>query len=346
MKTLSKKDLTNLIIGSTLLSTGGGGSFLSAKKLTGKIKKIPKLAGLDELKDDSLVVTVFGVGGKENCNPAVTSKIALRSFENIFRKKIAAIIPVEIGPLATIVGVFAASVNNLPVLDADIVGFRSSPEVFLETITMANLSREPSVIANDKGDILILYKSKNIKTTEDIFRNFAALSGGDAFVAGYPLTVKQIRSVVANGSIRASIKIGGQLSLLKRNKISLSDFCRKNGFKILGEGKIVKEEKIVKKGFSFGKLQIINKAAKTNFQIFTKNENIVLLKNKRVILTVPDSICLLNKKTLTGILNFENNLGKEVFILGRKAISIWRTKKGEKLFSPKNLGFAFKQKLL
>ena len=43
MKTLSKKDLTNLIIGSTLLSTGGGGSFLSAKKLTGKIKKIPKI---------------------------------------------------------------------------------------------------------------------------------------------------------------------------------------------------------------------------------------------------------------------------------------------------------------
>ena len=346
MKTLSKKDLTNLIIGSTLLSTGGGGSFLSAKKLTGKIKKIPKLAGLDELKDDSLVVTVFGVGGKENCNPAVTSKIALRSFENIFRKKIAAIIPVEIGPLATIVGVFAASVNNLPVLDADIVGFRSSPEVFLETITMANLSREPSVIANDKGDILILYKSKNIKTTEDIFRNFAALSGGDAFVAGYPLTVKQIRNIVGRESISTSIKLGSQLTKLREKKMTLSGFCRRSGFATLGEGKITKEEKIIKKGFSFGKIQILNKSSGVNFKVITKNENIILLKNKKATLTVPDSICLLDKKTFTGILNFENNFGKEVFILGKKAIPIWRTKKGKTLFSPKNLGFDFKQKLL
>ena len=80
MRILTRQDLTSLIIGSTLLSTGGGGSFLWAKKLAERIVKPPKLIGLKELEDNDLVITVFGVGGKENCDPAVASKIALRFF--------------------------------------------------------------------------------------------------------------------------------------------------------------------------------------------------------------------------------------------------------------------------
>jgi len=49
---------------------------------------------------------------------------------------------------------------------------------------------------------------------------------------------------------------------------------------------------------------------------------------------------------MSGINNFEDNTGKKVAILAKKAIPIWRTNKGKKLFSPKTLGFNYKQKLL
>lgn len=341
MQKLNRLNLKQLLLGTTLLSTGGGGQINNAQKILKKITKIPKLISLNELKPQDLVVTLVGVGDKDVCDPIACSLNALRVYQKLFRKKIKAIIPVELGPLSTLTAVFLAGRLGLPVVDADIVGFRASPDVFLETITLAKLPREPIVMANDKKDILILYQTSSIGNMEQSLRDFAVASGGDAYGVGYPLTVKQIKNVVGIDSLTASIKLGVDLIRLKNDLINLEQFCQNNQLVFLGQGKIISAALKSKQGFIQGKYKVGN-----NFVIFVKNENIALLKNNLPVLTVPDSILIIDLKKFTGINNQENNLGKDVIIFGKKAIPIWRTKAGINLFSPKNLGYNIKQKLL
>lgn len=342
---LTTQKLNQLLLGVSLLSTGGGGSLIEAKKILRKIKTCPKLMGLSELNPNDVVVTVLGVGDKDVNNPVSCSVKSLEIFQKLFKQKIAAIIPIEIGPISTLSAIMIASQLNLPIIDTDIVGGRASPEVFLETITLANLSREPIVIANDKNDVLILYRSSSMETMEKNLRNFATVSGGDVYGVGYPLKVKQLKKIVGENTLSCSIKLGRDLNRLKNKQINLGQFCKKNDLIKLGQGKIIKTNLQAKNGFIKGEYLIKTNQGKI-LTIVIKNENIALLTNRKSILTVPDSLLLLDQQKFIGINNQNDNLNKLIIILGKKAIPIWRSKPGLKLFSPQKLGYNIKQVLL
>lgn len=345
MRILDKKSFFEIISGANLLATGGGGTISKALSITKKIKQSVQLVSLAELKRSSLVCTVFGVGGKENCDPLVASKAAMKIFQKILNKKISALIPVEAGAESFATALFIASKLNIPVLDSDIVGLRSSPEIYLETITLANLKRTPCAIADDKGNSAVLWSSQNPKKMEQFLRNFAISSGGDAFVAGYPLPVRSLKGIIPEGSITIAQQTGQALTQLKRKKITLAEFCGKMQWAILGVGRIVDIAKNDSKGFVKGKC-VVRLKTKERMEVFFKNENLVILKNRKVLLTCPDSISFLDLNTCQGVNNFEENKNKRVAILGKKAIATWRTKEGKKLFNPRRLGFPYAQKLL
>lgn len=344
MKLLVQKDYRDILEGANLLGTGGGGTIAGGLSLIKKISKPIELLSLKELKSNETICTVFGVGGKENCDPLIASKTAMTVFEKILRKKISALIPVEAGAESIGTVLFIANELGIPVIDGDIVGLRSSPEIYLETITLANITRTPCVIADDKGTTEILKQEKNVTKVESFLRNFATKVGGDAFVAGYPMEAGKIKNVIAQCSITIAKETGRALEELRAGKLTLGSFCKKTGWKLIDIGKVVKKKSATQKGFIQGLYEIV-----AGYKIYTvvfKNENLVLLRNKKVILTCPDSISLLDLNRLEGVNNFEENRGKQVVILGKKAIPIWRTKEGKKLFSPKNLGFSYAQKLL
>jgi DUF917 family protein len=344
MKQIEKNQWKAIISGANLLGTGGGGTITGASAILQKVKRPITLATFQDLRATDLVCTVFGVGGKQNCDPVIASKKALALFQKIFNRKIAAIISVEAGPMAIANAMFIASELKIPLLDSDIVGLRSSPEVFLETISIAGLNRTPCAIADDKGNSALLYESQRLEQMEQFFRNFALSVGGDAVVAGYPLQVKDLKNIVPVGSITIAQETGNALTQLRNGKISLNEFCSNTGWKLVDIGIIKKQKKTNEKGFSEGEYLIANK--KNNLQVFFKNENLIVLGNNKVLVTCPDSISLLDLETKEAINNFESIEGKEVAILGKKAFALWRSKKGKKLFSPKNLGFTYQQKLL
>lgn len=344
MKVLRQKNYQSILDGANLLGTGGGGTISSGLSLTKKISKPIELISLNELKGNEIVCTVFGVGGKGSCNPLIASQNAMNIFQKILRKKISALIPVETGAESIGTVLFIASELNIPVLDSDIVGLRSSPEIYLETITLKGLSRTPCSIADDKGNSAVLLESKDLNQLEKFLRGFALSVGGDAFVAGYPLLAKDLLNTVPDGSISLAEQTGKKLKQLRKQTLSLEEFLKSEEWQLLGTGVIVGVKKDASQGFARGAYQIRNK--NDSFFVVFKNENLVVLENEKVLLTCPDSINLLDLSTFKAINNFEDNKGKRVVILGKKAIPIWRTKEGKKLFSPKNLGFSYAQKLL
>lgn len=342
MKKLLHKNLDYIIAGTSVLGGGGGGKLSSAKQLIQEIIQPVLLKTLSELSNTDLVITVFGVGGLKSAGNAreVTLK-NISVLEKLLGCKPSALIPVEIGPMSVANVLLTASLLNIPVVDADLVGFRAAPEIYLEAISLSNINRFPIVASNGDGDTIILSKTTSLDSLEKTLRTFSAQSRSKVYVAGYPMTKKQLQVSIDGGSVSFSENLGKVLSTSSKN---LTLLLKKSGIIFVDAGKVMQQKEILFPGFTAGELII--QTQKTTYSLFYKNEFIVLCKDGQPIITCPDSIFAIDVARNEGVNNGDNNVGKKVMLFGKKAIPIWRTLKGRKLFSPKKLGFDFKQKLL
>lgn len=340
---LTKNDINNILVGSSLLGTGGGGRFDLAKKIATKIKNPIWLETIDNISENDLIVTTFMVGGlkkKGDLGTGIAKSIG--KLKEILNREIKYLIPVEIGPTAVINLLNIASKTNLSVIDGDLVGYRSAPEIYVEAITLNNVNRLPIVAVNLEGDTIVLSETESIKKIETILRTFSAQSKTEVYVAGYPVYKRQIKNFFGNGSLSYALKVGECLTNNKKNTLlkNLSEIM----IIYLAQGQIISQEEKDNNGFTSGKLTI--DSGIDMYEVIYNNEYLVLLKNNTVLLTSPDSILLLDVNQRRGINNSENNKGKQVYILAKKAIPAWRTMEGKKLFSPISLGFDYQQKLL
>lgn len=326
---LKNSQLKSIIEASTVLGTGGGGRLDSALEAVKDITEI-ELISLNELNSNDIVITAYGAGGLTKVKNTEFAMVdGLQLLEDQLPGKIKAIAPVEIGPYSLAVAFEIAAKLKVPVIDGDLVGYRSVPEIFIELVTLANLPRCPLVFGNNEGDLLLLKSACTAERLETIIRDFANKSQSNTFVLGYPYNKQQIQSCLAAGSVSYCIKFGQKLA---------------SDFKLVANGKVSEDLKQEKGGFTQGKLCIKNSGA--IFTVIYKNEYLVLLKNDEVILTCPDYICVVDAVTKRGLNNGDDNLGKEVEVYIAPAIKQWQTATARKLFSPQNLGLPYKQKVL
>jgi len=333
MRIISKTDINNLLVGSTFYGTGGGGSPRLAKKIYQSLSNKPiKLKSINEFQPDALFITTYTIGG---LSQKLIKKSIFDQAQLIYQKylniKIAGIIPVEIGPLSLALAIKMAVRLNLPLIDADFVGGRSTPEVFLETITFYNIPRSPLLVINNQGNYQILKSSKDHLEEETFLRQFAEKSGGFALVLGYPITQKIAIKTLVEKTVSMAIKTGVKLNQ------------KKSVGKLLFTGIISKIELFKKKAFTAKLIEITNKNSVA--KLYLKNENLIFWINDKPVLTCPDLIILLDKENKP-IFNLNLKLNQKVSVIGLPAPTLWRSQKGLKLFNPKLFGFNFKPKLL
>lgn len=322
-----------LLTGSTFFGTGGGGNPRLAKKIYCSLGNQPvKLKSLDQFQPNDLFITAYTVGGliQTPISQSIFNQ-ALDIYQKLLDQKISGIIPVEIGPLSLALAVKAATKLNLPLIDTDFVGGRSTPEVFLETISLFNIPRTPLIVINQKGNYKVLTRSKNYFEEESFLRNFANKSGDFALVLGYPIRKKLAVESLADKTVSQTIKVGRKI--IQKKLVG----------KLLYKGKIAKIKNIKQKGFTAKLLEIKNE--KNIGKLYLKNENLIFWINNQPVLTCPDLIILLDKNNQPLYnLDLKNNL--EIKVVGIPAQPLWRTKKGLKLFNPRLFGYNIKQKLL
>ncbi|PIR03924.1 MAG: hypothetical protein COV59_01925 [Candidatus Magasanikbacteria bacterium CG11_big_fil_rev_8_21_14_0_20_39_34] len=336
---IQKNNLDAFLLGSTFFGTGGGGCPKKAKEVFLKIfEKKEKLIveSIQEFDEDALFITAFGVGSITNCSdPSIPIQKAFQNLSKFMNKKIAGIIPVEIGPLSLAITFFLADILDLPVIDADIVGGRSTPEVFLETITLFDIPRTPFAIANNNGDEAMLLKSSSLKSEESFMRSFAELSGGDAQVVGYPMSKQQIIQSCEQKTISEALFIGKMLETKNINEL-----LKTLKGKILFEGVVNKKEEKMMSGFTGLDLFLSN--SQSNAKVFIKNENLILWINDEVVLTCPELLIMLDENNMP-IYNADLKENMQIQILGIPAKPLWQSKKAKELFCPKTFGFPFNE---
>lgn len=341
MKNISTQ-IAELIIGSTFFGTGGGGSPTVAQQLFNQIPqgKELRLASLDEFADDALFVTAFGVGPtSEEGNDTAAIRKAVETLESYLGKPIAGIVPVEIGPLSVAMAAFVAAELDLPLLDADFVGGRSAPEVYLETITLFDIPRTPLAVANEAGDVALLVQSAGPKSEEYFLRSFSEDKNSQNYTVGYPMTAAQIRESVELGTMSDTIEAGELIASGNQQEL-----YERFAIQELYMGRI---ERIVEKeqpGFVTKTVECVDESGK-RARVFIKNENLLVWVNDEVVLTCPDLIVLATEE-YAPLYNLQLEEGMVIRVLGLPGRPLWRSEKGQELFGPREFGFNEEPRLL
>lgn len=334
--------IEKLVIGATFFGSGGGGSPSEAREILEKAFLLNKQMGLSAvgaLKSEGVCLTAFGVGSAVSSGDfTAIFKERLRQFEEVLQKPIIGVVPVEIGPKSIATAIYVAALLNLPLIDADIVGGRSSPEVYLETITLFDIPRTPLMVFNTAGDIATLLRSSTYLFEEEFLRGFAKASGGEASVLGYPMTSKSLDLALEHGTISSCHTIGEMLFDGKSARV-LSHVSGKSLF----VGRISRIVREGTQGFLVAKVYLENEHQKA--LIYVKNESLLFWVDDKLKVSCPDLISLLDKEGMP-LYNGELKEGLVVDVVGIPSLAKWRDPKGLALFNPRTFGFDLDPKLL
>lgn len=372
MRTLTKVDLEDYVLGASILGCGGGGSAESGLELINNAMEKDlkfKLAEYEEFKEDDVFCIISGVGGgisdelKKKVEP-YTNKFSqdrnarftqlqqsIEELEIYIGRKIATCIPSETGGGNGVIPMYLNALNNRPSIDGDGCG-RAKPELGLSLTNVAGIPIAPMSIVTPFMETVIVKNAVDDTRGEDLTRTIAIASGGGVTATRSSGTKKDYKNGIARGQVTRCQHIG---TAIRKARVSGSDpvkaFEKVSGAVKLFEGKVKSFEMEGRGGFNWGNWHIDGTSDYKNhkMKIWFKNEHLVSWMDESQFVTCPDLICIVDSKTCHGYSNFAENRvhdGKVVTVFGIKAIDQWRTPKGIEVFGPQHFGFDMKYKPL
>jgi len=355
MRTLSEQELVDLFVGSCIQATRGGNSeryIRSIKQALAEGKQF-KLISVKDLPNDWMVVSPSGVGGG-GAWEYVTDRISKQGLPRVpntniksidllseyIGKDFKAVIRGEAAG-ATYTAFLTAAEMGVPIVDACITG-RCVPEIQQSIPWIAGIPSTPMALFTRWGDEIIVKKPVDDYRTEDLVRAVAVASGGGVSDAGWPMSGKDIKRGVISGDISAAILFGRTVrEALEHGKDPIAAIVEvTKGYKLF-QGVVAKSEKKGERGFSWANVELkgLNEYEGHTYKVFVKNENIVAWLDGKVDVISPDYIYPLNPETGEAISGY--SIGREIFMVGVPAPSIWRTEKGIEVLGPRHFGFDF-----
>ncbi len=324
---LTKEKLKFALLGGSILGGGGGGSRNMGEELgnfaleRGQLE----LVSIDELEEDSLIVTVSAVGA-----PAAKDKFTstddyvevIKILESNIGEKISGIITNENGGTATINGWLQAAVLGIPLIDAPCNG-RAHPTGTMGSMGLNNVegfvSHQSYIGGNPNlGNRITGYIGAELAKASTIVRQGAVHAGGLVAVARNVVKASYVKKNGAIGGISHAINLGEQfcngLELSKESAISnVVSFL--NG-EIIADGKVNSFELITEGGFDVGKIVLGD--IETTFW----NEYMTLEINGVRKYTFPDLIMTFDKITGYPITSAEVKEDSEIIIIATKKENI------------------------
>jgi DUF917 family protein len=345
MLTLTQSDIQNLVIGSSIFSTGGGFQERKQLELFNEFwlqKKVLQIVDIEELNEDDFVCTGYAVGSpaSEKTDFSTEFLLAKQEFEKYTGKKFVAVFEGETNIEA--LAFQAALAMNIPVLDADGTGGRAVPEIQFDNMFVHNLSLLPLVAVADGGKEIAMIINSPAEVAEQIVRDIAVRTGSSVVVLDHAMSVKDAKKYLTCGVMKRSMKIGKMV----QDGSDLAELIKAMGATEIIRGKITKNtvSNNPSTGFNEGNYWVSD--GQNELKMYVKNENILCWKNDIPYVTCPDLLITLDAKTLKGVANTDLQINQEVIILALPATDLWRSEAGQKNFHPSKFGFDFQTVLL
>lgn len=359
MRTLSKRNLEDIVVGCSFLGAGGGGSFDEGmKRIYGELEagRVFRMIDVSEMADDEYAASPYEAGSTAPMSEEETKRYAtlpiakeepaamsFRLLERYMGKKFVATIAGEIGPGNTPVSLAIAARLNIPQLDADTVG-RAAPDLDLNTVLAAGFPTVPAAAVTRFGDQLVLPEVAQVSREEDIFRVVSTVSMGSLAVTDTPVSGKQARmpNVLALGSISHAERLGIAFRDAVEKKQDPIDAVVKadNGYRLF-EGTVDEIAWKDQGGYLMGSVTLLGRAANkgSKYRLAYRNENLIAWLDDKPTVLCPDLATMVDVHTGRALANPNYVKGQEVAVLGFRAPAPWRTPAGLKLFSPARFGY-------
>jgi len=321
MKTLTKQDLEDYVIGAVILGCGGGGSGERGKDLVKHAfeKGLEfKLADLDEFDDEDMLCIISGVGGgvpeeaRKKVEPyahlrdtdaEARFRHALRSIEELeeyIGKKFASFVPSETGGGNGVMPMYLNALVGNPSVDGDSCG-RAKPEIGISLTHVTGIPMAPISMLTPFKEVVIAKSVIDDYRGEDITRHVAVASGGGVTATRSSGPVKQFRNGIARNQVSRCIKIGAAIRKAREaGEDPKEAFMEASGGVKVFEGTCTGYDAEGKGGFNWGHWYIKGEGDYESHELK-----------------------VWYKKTVFGV----------------KAIDLWRTPKGIEVFGPKHFGF-------
>jgi len=337
----------DIAVGAALLGTGGGGDPYVGKLMA--IQALEKngpveLIDVDDVPDDALIVPAAMMGAPTVLVEKIPSGKeifkAFDSLQNYLGKEIYAVIPIEAGGLNSMIPITVAAEKKLPLVDVDGMG-RAFPELQMVTFHLYGVSATPMVLADEKGNSLLLNTINNF-WTENLARNATVVMGGSVMIAIYPMYGRDLKKAGIRNIISYSAKIGRAIREARKNGDDpLDALLKATGGYTLFKGKISDVQRRTTGGFVRGEAHIdgIDQYKGETMIVDFQNENLIARRNGKVVATVPDLICTVDAHTALPITTEGLRYGQRVFILGIPCDEKWRSAKGIETVGPRYFGY-------
>ena len=344
MKKIGKQEMDDILVGSAILGTGGGGSLKRSRKMAKEDFEQGKeyqLITLDELNDEDLIGSPYFCGslapeGEERDTGVECTGNAVKVLEEYFDKKFAGLVATEIGAGNLGIAFSTAAQYGVPLIDADPAG-RSVPELSHTTFYVYGRPIDPLGVSDGSNNILVKEVEDDF-IAEKIVRSIAVSVGGTVGVCDHPGKVKDMKGTLIEGTVSKSLTVGkNRREAIENGEDPVESIIKDEGYKVF-EGRVTGYNWEVKEGFTVGDILVENEEG-DEFKIWFKNEHMMSWLNDDPYISAPDLITLVTKEKAEPLLNPNIEEGQEVAVLAFKADEKWRTDKGLDVIGPRYFGF-------
>jgi DUF917 family protein len=335
LKKLTRQDLLDLVEGTAIFSAGGGGDPEVGRKIVEHLHKEGvevRLVNPMEIPDDATIVNFACVGATSEVEYDSEAAVkTLQTLEEYVKKKVFAVIPVELGGFNTLAAVDVAARHGVPIVDADGAG-RAVPEVHLKVYTIDKIPITPMAVADlHAKNIVIVKETFDSKAAERIARILAAEWNHSAYTARRILTGKQAKFSPILFTLSRCIAIG---KLLREAEKPVETLLKEtNGFKLF-EGTVSKVNRETTAGFTWVRLSLegIKDYEGQEFEMKAKNEVLAAYKNGKLAALAPDIITPIHPRTGRCITAEKIKKDDIITVVSLPAPQKWRTREGLELW--------------
>lgn len=340
---ISADDVPALAAGAAIFGTGGGGAVHSSRRTVewslrehGPVD----LVRVEDLTDEDTVIMMAGVGaptvGIEMLSALSQPETLLREAEHFLGRPITVIMPAEIGGSNGVAPIGWASRLGVKVLDGDGMG-RAFPEATMVAPNVAGVPCDFSIQCDVVGNVSIR-KPVDLRWLERHSRATTVASGGITLAADYPLTAKTAQGAVIRGTVSRAIDVG---RALLSSPEPVAAMAEKLDGDVLITGKITDVARRTGGGFVRGSVTVAGTGQDRGRlqRIELQNENLVVLEDGEVLVSVPDLITIVDAETGHAISTELLRFGQRVAILAWACDPLWRTDRGLQIAGPAAFGY-------
>ena len=328
---LTKKDITDVLYGATLLGGGGGGSLKDGLRMLNKLSDSVKLKliSIDEMDDKKYIGISAGMGAPKAIGNIDFTPYAANSFHALQElasqmdppRTISYLMAVELGGFNTFVPMLNAISLNLPYVDADGSG-RAVPALETLLLHVNGCDTSPLAMANGDNDRVFIRTAnpKNAKLCENLGRGVCIAFDMISGIAGWMVNKKDVNTKLIPNAITIAQEIG---RIMRNNPYdSIFKGLKEAGFDNtqLCIGRIIEKSIEQKGGFDLGTTIIASTTLGVEWIINFQNENLLISYRRSgdteaiPYMTVPDIICMYDYETGTPLTNADTKEGMTVVL--------------------------------